>query len=102
MSNDPGIDDIGTISKRGGLAALEEFVARYKTGTLLGEPRTWFTAQQAADFLCVAEPTLARYTKEGTAPESVRIGNGRRFHRDALNAWIRNGGIHAFGRGGDK
>ena len=44
----------------------------------------------------VSEQTLSRYVKENTAPPSVKVGNGRRFHRSDLDAWIRAGGILAF------
>jgi excisionase family DNA binding protein len=62
----------------------------------LGEPRTWFDLQGAAAYLAVSEQTLSRYVKEKTAPASVKIGNGRRFHRNDLDVWIRAGGILAF------
>jgi len=62
----------------------------------LGEPRTWFDLQGAAAYLAVSEQTLSRYVKENTAPPSVKVGNGRRFHRSDLDAWIRAGGILAF------
>jgi excisionase family DNA binding protein len=62
----------------------------------LGEPRTWFDLQGAATYLAISEQTLSRYVKEKTAPPSVKIGNGRRFHRADLDAWIRAGGILAF------
>ena len=62
----------------------------------LGEPRTWFDLQGAAAYLAVSEQTLSRYVKERTAPSSIKIGNGRRFHRSDLDAWIRSGGILAF------
>ena len=62
----------------------------------LGEPRTWFDLQGAAAYLAISEQTLSRYVKEETAPPSVKIGNGRRFHRADLDAWIRAGGILAF------
>jgi excisionase family DNA binding protein len=55
----------------------------------LGEPRTWFDLQGAAAYLAVSEQTLSRYVKENTAPPSVKVGNGRRFHRSDLDAWIR-------------
>jgi excisionase family DNA binding protein len=63
----------------------------------VGEPRTWFTLQGAA-YLAVSEQTLSRYVKENTAPPSVKIGKGRRFHRSDLDALIRAGGILAFKR----
>ena len=62
----------------------------------LGEPRTWFDLQGAAAYLVISEQTLSRYVKEQTAPPSVKIGNGRRFHRADLDARIRSGGILAF------
>jgi excisionase family DNA binding protein len=62
----------------------------------LGEPRTWFDLQGAAACLAISEQTLSRYVKEQTAPPTVKIGNGRRFHRADLDAWIRAGSILAF------
>src|SRR5580704_713862 len=62
----------------------------------LGEPRTWFDLQGAAAYLAISEQTLSRYVKERIAPASVKVGNGRRFHRSDLDAWIRAGGIFAF------
>ena len=67
----------------------------------LGEPRTWFDLQSAAAYLAVSEQTLSRYVKERTAPASVKIGNGRRFHRRDLDAWIRGGGVFAFKQVGE-
>jgi excisionase family DNA binding protein len=54
----------------------------------LGEPRTWFDLQGAAAYLAISEQTLSRYVKERIAPASVKVGNGRRFHRSDLDAWI--------------
>jgi excisionase family DNA binding protein len=51
---------------------------------------------KAPAYLAVSEQTLSRYVKENTAPPSVKVGNGRRFHRSDLDAWIRAGGILAF------
>src|SRR5216684_2429429 len=62
----------------------------------LGEPRTWFDLQGAAAYLVLSEQTLSRYVKERTAPPSVKVGNGRRFHRNDLDDRIRGGGIFAF------
>jgi excisionase family DNA binding protein len=62
----------------------------------LGEPRTWFDLQGAAAYLAISEQTLSRYVKEQTAPPSVKVGKGRRFHRSDLDSWIRAGGILAF------
>jgi excisionase family DNA binding protein len=62
----------------------------------LGEPRTWFDLQGAAAYLAISEQTLSRYVKGRIAPASVKVGNGRRFHRSDLDAWIRAGGIFAF------
>jgi excisionase family DNA binding protein len=67
----------------------------------LGEPRMWFDLQGAAAYLVVSEQTLSRYVKERTAPPSVKFGNGRRFHRNDLDAWIRAGGTFAFKKAED-
>jgi excisionase family DNA binding protein len=62
----------------------------------LGEPRTWFDLQGAAAYLAISEQTLSRYVKERITPDSVKVGNGRRFHRSDLDAWVTAGGIFAF------
>jgi excisionase family DNA binding protein len=62
----------------------------------LGESRTWFDLQGAAAYLGISEQTLSRYVKEQIAPKSVKVGRGRRFHRNDLDAWIRAGGVLAF------
>jgi hypothetical protein len=62
----------------------------------LGERRTWFDLQGGAVSLAISEQTLSRYVKEKAATASVKIGNGRRFHRNDLDTWIRAGGILAF------
>jgi hypothetical protein len=46
--------------------------------------------------ISISEQTLSRYVKEQTAPPSVKVGNGRRFHRNDLDAWVRAGGVLAF------
>ncbi|MDO8878396.1 MAG: helix-turn-helix domain-containing protein [Pseudolabrys sp.] len=81
--------------RQAGIAGGEAAVAALIAGGFLA-PKVWFTAQQAANYICISEQTLARYVSEKTAPESVKVGNGRRFHRDALDTWIRNGGVNAF------
>jgi hypothetical protein len=40
--------------------------------------------------------TLSRYGNERTAPPSVKVGNGRRFHGNDLSPWIGACGIFAF------
>ena len=101
-----GITVVRTSNNANRLADLEQ-VAREAAAVIckelnarefakLGEPRTWFDLQGAAAYLAVSEQTLSRYVKENTAPPSVKVGNGRRFHRSDLDAWIRAGGILAF------
>jgi excisionase family DNA binding protein len=68
------------------------------TGVSPPTPTNWFNLQGAAAYLAVSEQTLSRYVKENTAPPSVKIGKGRRFHRGDLDAWIRVGGVLAFKR----
>jgi len=75
-------------------AVSQEFNVR--EFTRFGELRTWFDLQGAAAHLAVSEQTISRYVKEKIAPPSVKVGNGRRFHRNDLDAWIRAGGILAF------
>jgi excisionase family DNA binding protein len=62
----------------------------------LGAPRTWFDLPAAAAYLALSEPTLSRYVKERTAPPSVKVGNGPRFNRNDLDAWISACGTFAF------
>src|ERR1700730_14936451 len=88
--------DFERLAREAAVAVCKEFNA--KEFAKLGEPRTWFDLQGAAAYLVVSEQTLSRYVKEQTAPPSVKVGNGRRFHRSDLDAWIRAGGIFAFKR----
>src|ERR1700730_11959861 len=53
-------------------------------------------AEDGRRLVRVLHGQLSRYVKENTAPPSVKVGNGRRFHRSDLDAWIRAGGILAF------
>ena len=94
-SNDEGrLSDFEQLAREAAIAVCREFNA--KEFARLGEPRTWFDLQGAAAYLAVSEQTLSRYVKEQTAPASVKVGNGRRFHRNDLDAWIRAGGVLAF------
>jgi excisionase family DNA binding protein len=99
-SNIPSrLSDFERLAREAAAAVCREFNA--KEFAKLGEPRTWFDLQGAAAYLAVSEQTLSRYVKEGIAPASVKVGNGRRFHRDDLDAWIRAGGIFAFKKAED-
>ena len=91
--------DIDRLAREAAAAVCKEFNA--KEFAKLGEPRTWFDLQGAAAYLAVSEQTLSRYVKERTAPASVKVGNGRRFHRNDLDAWIRAGGTFAFKKAED-
>jgi excisionase family DNA binding protein len=94
-SNIPSrLTDFEQLAREAAATVCKEFKA--KEFAKLGEPRTWFDLQGAAAYLAVSEQTLSRYVKEQTAPDSVKVGNGRRFHRSDLDAWIRAGGILAF------
>ena len=53
-------------------------------------------AEDGRRLVRVLHGQLSRYVKENTAPPSVKVSNGRRFHRSDLDAWIRAGGILAF------
>jgi excisionase family DNA binding protein len=99
-SNIPSrLSDFERLAREAAAAVCREFNA--KEFAKLGEPRTWFDLQGAAAYLAVSEQTLSRYVKEGIAPASVKVGNGRRFHRNDLDAWIRAGGIFAFKKAED-
>ncbi len=91
---DKSAADLEQLARQVALTVCQEFYA--KDFAKLGEPRTWFDLQGAAVYLAVSEQTLSRYVKEHTAPSSVKIGNGRRFHRSDLDAWVRAGGVLAF------
>lgn len=88
------LSDFEQPAREAAAAVCEEFNA--KEFAKLGEPRTWFDLQGAAAYLAISEQTLSRYVKEQMAPPSVKVGNGRRFHRNDLDSWIRAGGIFAF------
>ena len=96
MPTSNGVDrpaDLEQLAREAAAAICKEINAR--EFAKLGEPRTWFDLQAAA-YLAVSEQTLSRYVKENTAPASVKVGNGRCFHRSDLDACIRAGGILAF------
>jgi hypothetical protein len=57
------------------------------------DSRTWFSAQQWARHVSVAEGTAARYFSLGIGPRSILIGNGRRIRRDWSEEWILEGGV---------
>ena len=88
------LSDFEQLAREAAAAVCKEFNA--KEFAKLGEPRTWFDLQGAAAYLAISEQTLSRYVKEQTAPPSVKVGKGRRFHRSDLDSWIRAGGILAF------
>jgi excisionase family DNA binding protein len=88
------LSDFEQLAREAAATVCKEF--KVKEFAKLGEPRTWFDLQGAAAYLAVSEQTLSRYVKEQIAPASVKVGNGRRFHRSDLDAWIRAGGIFAF------
>ena len=93
-NNNSRPSDFEQLAREAAAAVCKEL--NVKEFAKLGEPRTWFDLQGAAAYLAVSEQTLSRYVKERTAPSSVKVGNGRRFHRSDLDAWIRAGGILAF------
>jgi excisionase family DNA binding protein len=93
------LSDVELVAREAVAAICKEFNAR--DFAKLGEPRTWFDLQGAAAYLVVSEQTLSRYVKEQTAPPSIKVGRGRRFHRNDLDAWIRAGGILAFKKSED-
>jgi excisionase family DNA binding protein len=88
------LSDFERLAREAAAAVCKELNA--KEFAKLGEPRTWFDLQGAATYLAVSEQTLSRYVEERTAPASVKVGNGRRFRRNDLDAWIRAGGSYAF------
>jgi len=93
------LSDFEQLARAAAAAICKEFNA--KEFAKLGEPRTWFDLQGAAAYLAIGEQTLSRYVKEHTAPASVKVGGGRRFHRNDLDSWIRAGGILAFKKAED-
>jgi excisionase family DNA binding protein len=83
------------LAREAAIAVCKELNA--KEFAKLGEPRTWFDLQGAAAYLAISEQTLSRYVKEQIAPKSVKVGKGRRFHRNDLDDWVKAGGVLAFG-----
>lgn len=98
-NNNSRLSDFEQLAREAAAAVCKEL--NVKEFAKLGEPRTWFDLQGAAAYLAVSEQTLSRYVKERTAPSSVKVGNGRRFHRSDLDVWIRAGGILAFKKAED-
>jgi excisionase family DNA binding protein len=43
----------------------------------------------ACEFLKIAKPTLYKYIRSGQIP-AFKVGRIWRFHRDALDAWVRS------------
>jgi excisionase family DNA binding protein len=93
------LSDFKQLAREAAAAVCKELNA--KEFAKLGEPRTWFDLQGAAAYLAVSEQTLSRYVKERIAPASVKVGNGRRFHRNDLDSWVRAGGVLAFNKTSD-
>jgi excisionase family DNA binding protein len=93
------LSEFEQLAREAAAAVCNEFNAR--EFAKLGEPRTWFDLQGAAAYLAISEQTLSRYVKQSIAPESVKVGNGRRFHRSDLDSWVRAGGVFAFGKTAD-
>jgi len=87
--------DVAKIAREAAIAATTEVLSRLQAGYAL-EQRVWLSSQEAARYLGLNEATLAVYVKAGCAPESFKIGGGRRFNRADLDRWIRAGGITAF------
>src|SRR5882762_4625234 len=80
--------------KRANLEGAAYMLTEFQAGHL-GEPRTWFDQGGAAAYIGIAEPTLCNYVMQGVGPKSCKIGNGRRFNRADLDAWILAGGIYS-------
>jgi excisionase family DNA binding protein len=93
------LSDFERLAREAAAAVRKESNA--KEFAKLGEPRTWFDLQGAAVYLGVGEQTLSRCVKERTAPASVKVGNGRRLHRNDLDAWMRACGTFAFKKAED-
>jgi excisionase family DNA binding protein len=93
------LSDFEQLAREAAAAVCKEFNA--KEFAKLGEPRTWFDLQGAAAYLAISEQTLSRYVKQSIAPLSVKVGNGRRFHRNDLDSWVRAGGVFAFDKTAD-
>ncbi len=42
---------------------------------------TYFKAEQAAEYLCISEPTLYRWVTEGRLPKGIPLSKGRTIWR---------------------
>ena len=62
-------------------------------------PSDVMTIEQLADYLQIAKSTLYKLAQEGRIP-AQKVGKHWRFHKDAIDAWLIEGGPAAkFPRG---
>lgn len=55
--------------------------------------RTWFNFREGAEYIRLSPRSLEAAISEGKGPKVHRAGGSKRvFHRDDLDAWIRQGG----------
>ncbi len=62
---------------------------------MIPDVSTMYTRKQAAEFLGVSVPSLARWASLGNGPAYYKLGRHARYRRDDLNAFMasrRNGG----------
>ncbi len=53
----------------------------------IAEGETWYTVQEAAEYLRVSQPTIFRWMKQGLL-SFYKVGGATRFSRDVLDAVI--------------
>lgn len=57
--------------------------------TAIINPQSIFTIQELAGYLKIPVSTLYKLVQEGTIP-SQKIGRQWRFHKDAVDDWLKN------------
>jgi len=54
-------------------------------------PSPWMTTEEAAVYLSVAPGTLRNWRVDGLGPRANVVGRIVRYHRDSLDAFMREG-----------
>jgi excisionase family DNA binding protein len=54
------------------------------------------TIEELAEYLKLSKSTLYHFARDGKVP-GVKVGRHWRFHRDAIDEWMRKGGRFTIG-----
>lgn len=61
------------------------------TAAAIRPPSPWLTTDEAAGYLSVAPGTLRNWRVDGQGPRANVVGRIVRYHRDSLDAFMREG-----------